>query len=69
MLRACCELAIDMAPDLPALAGWWRDHQPALRALSPADLRHVTARKDRRKQALATPRNPAGTLQEHARLI
>lgn len=54
-LLACIRLAIDMASSEADLAEWWAEHQPVLRALSPADLAAAIAAKDARKAALAPP--------------
>ena len=50
---ACILLAIDLARSVDDLAGWWRDHQPALRVLDAAELGRAVVAKDGRKCALA----------------
>lgn len=48
-LLAAILLAIDCARDVPALATWWREHQHALRHLTPAELAQAIAAKDEKK--------------------
>lgn len=52
-LLAAILLAIEEAASVSILADWWRDHQPALRRLSQAELALAIAEKDARKLALA----------------
>jgi len=52
-LLAAILLAIDLARSAEALALWWRDHQPALRRLSTAELAVAIAAKDRAKASRA----------------
>jgi hypothetical protein len=54
---ACILLAIDLARSVDDLAGWWRDHQPALRVLEPGELGRAVVAKDGRKAALAHQRS------------
>lgn len=51
-LLAAILLAIECAPSVESLATWWRDHQPALRRLTPAELATAIAAKDARKAGM-----------------
>lgn len=59
LLLAVILLAIDCARSLDDLAGWWQDHKPVLRILSPPDLAAAVAHKNARKHLLQSPAHHA----------